>query len=93
MNHLRRRLESYSKPFQFGSRIPVPLLKHHFNVSNLYVIRKLQLVLFPWRHKRWTRANRPGEQGQAQWLPPRDDINSPDLYIPGLLFLPSDYTI
>lgn len=23
------------------------------------------------------------ENGQAEWLPPRDDINSPDLYIPG----------
>ncbi|KAL5485231.1 HRF1 [Sanghuangporus weigelae] len=71
----------------FGSHIPVPLLKHHFNVSNSYVIRKLQLVLFPWRHKRWTRANRPTEQGQAQWLPPRDDINSPDLYIPVMAFV------
>ncbi|EJD02954.1 protein transporter yif1 [Fomitiporia mediterranea MF3/22] len=71
----------------FGSHIPVSLLKHHFNVSNSYVIRKLQLVLFPWRHKRWTRANRPTEQGQAQWLPPRDDINSPDLYIPVMAFV------
>ncbi|KAH8119409.1 protein transporter yif1 [Phellopilus nigrolimitatus] len=66
----------------FGTHIPVPLLKHHFNVSNSYVMHKLRLILFPWRHKRWTRANIPSEQGQAQWLPPRDDLNSPDLYIP-----------
>lgn len=50
-------------------------------------MHKIRLVLFPWRHKRWTRSNRPSEQGQAQWLPPRDDLNSPDLYIPGLFIL------
>ncbi|KAI5123934.1 hypothetical protein M0805_006349 [Coniferiporia weirii] len=66
----------------FGTHIPVPLLKHHFNVSNSYVIHKLRLILFPWRHKRWTRTNRPSEHGQVQWLPPRDDPNSPDMYIP-----------
>ena len=80
---------------KFGGHIPVPLLKHHFNVSNSYVIRKLQLVLFPWRHKRWTRASGPvppsssgvgnnADQAAVHWLPPRDDLNSPDLYIPGM---------
>lgn len=67
---------------KFGGHIPVPLLKHHFNVSNSYVIKKLQVVLLPWRRD-WERIRRPGEQGVNQWLPPRDDINSPDLYIPG----------
>lgn len=50
-------------------------------------MHKLRLIIFPWRHKRWTRANRPSEQGQMQWLAPRDDLNSPDLYIPGKLSL------
>ena len=67
---------------KFGGQIPVPLLKHHFNVSNSYVIKKLQIVLFPWRRS-WERTKRPDAQGVEQWLPPRDDINSPDLYIPG----------
>ncbi|TDL20243.1 protein transporter yif1 [Rickenella mellea] len=71
----------------FGNHIQVPRLKHHFNVSNSYVIRKIRLILFPWRHKRWTRSNRPSEQGQAQWLPPRDDLNAPDLYIPVMAFV------
>ncbi|KAJ8585015.1 YIF1-domain-containing protein [Rhizopogon salebrosus TDB-379] len=66
----------------FGGMIPVTMLKHHFNVSNSYVIRKLQLVIFPWRHKPWTRKVRRSEAGHTEWQPPRDDINSPDLYIP-----------
>ena len=67
---------------QLGGLIPITAVKHHFNVSNSYVINKLRLVLFPWRHKPWSRRSRRTEAGQAEWLPPRDDINSPDLYIP-----------
>ncbi|KIJ64126.1 hypothetical protein HYDPIDRAFT_91208 [Hydnomerulius pinastri MD-312] len=66
----------------FGGFIPITLLKHHFNVSNSYVIKKLQLVVFPWRHKPWSRKIRRSEAGHTEWQPPRDDINSPDLYIP-----------
>ncbi|KAH9039956.1 YIF1-domain-containing protein [Lactarius hengduanensis] len=58
--------------------------KHHFNVSNSYVIRKLHLVVFPWRHKPWTRKLRRSETGISEFQPPRDDLNAPDLYIPGL---------
>jgi hypothetical protein len=40
-------------------------------------------VLFPWRHKPWTRRQATGPSGQEAWyLPPRDDVNSPDMYIP-----------
>jgi len=82
----------------FGGFFPLTTLKHHFNVSNSYVVYKLRLILFPWRHKPWTRRVRRTEQGYGQgqtgsasqgghngggeWIPPRDDINSPDLYIP-----------
>ncbi|KAK1750224.1 putative hrf1 domain-protein [Echria macrotheca] len=59
--------------FKFGE------LKPYFNVTNFYVVNKLFLVLFPWRHKPWSRK----QAGQEGWyLPPRDDINSPDMYIP-----------
>ena len=52
-------------------------------MTNSYVINKLFLVLFPWRHKPWTRRQATGPSGQEAWyLPPRDDINSPDMYIP-----------
>jgi hypothetical protein len=68
---------------QFGRVLPgAGALKHHFNVSNSYVINKLRIVLFPWRHPTWTRQLLRDEQGTAVWVPPRDDINSPDLYIP-----------
>lgn len=56
----------------------VSALKHYFNVSNSYVANKLYLVLFPWRHRPWVRQNQDGF-----FLPPREDINSPDMYIPG----------
>ncbi|KIJ56246.1 hypothetical protein M422DRAFT_774076 [Sphaerobolus stellatus SS14] len=68
----------------FGGLIPLMHLKHHFNVSNSYVLRKLRLIIFPWRHRPWTRRVRRSEiSGQTEgWQPPREDINSPDLYIP-----------
>ncbi|KAK6710688.1 hypothetical protein SNK05_005132 [Fusarium graminearum] len=66
-----------------GRYVNVSALKHYFNVSNSYVVNKLFLVLFPWRHKPWSRKQAVGQNGQDGWyLPPRDDINSPDMYIP-----------
>ncbi|KAF8875021.1 hypothetical protein CPB84DRAFT_1796922, partial [Gymnopilus junonius] len=62
----------------FGTYIPSGHIKHQFNVSNSYVIKKLRLLLFPWLHKTYFRRPR----AQGEWLPPREDINSPDLYIP-----------
>ena len=71
---------------QLAGLIPVSLLKHHFNVSNSYVIHKLRLLVFPWRHKPWLRKTRRLENGTSEWQPPREDINSPDLYIPGVFY-------
>lgn len=60
------------------------MVKTCFSVTNSYVLRKLRLVLFPWRHRPWTRQIRRAAEsgGQDQYQPPRDDINAPDLYIP-----------
>ncbi|WEW61488.1 Protein transport protein yif1 [Emydomyces testavorans] len=82
---------------QFNRYVSIPALKHYFNVSNSYVLNKLALVLFPWRHKPWSRQQARlsssttgpnGQISQAQYtsiyLPPRDDINSPDMYIPAM---------
>jgi hypothetical protein len=67
----------------FGRYVNVSALKHYFNVSNSYVVNKLFLVLFPWRHRPWSRKQGVGANGQEGWyLPPREDINSPDMYIP-----------
>jgi len=62
--------------------INISALKHYFNVSNGYVVSKLFLVLCPWRHKPWVRKQSLGPNGQEAFLPPRDDLNSPDMYIP-----------
>jgi hypothetical protein len=47
------------------------------------VVNKLFTVLFPWTHKGWVRKQSIGPNGQEGWfLPPREDLNSPDMYIP-----------
>ncbi|PWN17828.1 YIF1-domain-containing protein [Microstroma glucosiphilum] len=33
-------------------------LRPFFNVSNSYVLHKLRVILFPWRHRPWSRAHR-----------------------------------
>ncbi|CAG7851831.1 Protein transport protein yif1 AltName: Full=Heavy metal resistance factor 1; AltName: Full=YIP1-interacting factor 1 [Serendipita indica DSM 11827] len=75
----------------FGSyMLPKRMLKSHFNVSNSYVLLKLKLLLFPWRHKGWKRREIQGSDQDAsgssgagvKYAPPREDVNSPDLYIP-----------
>ncbi|KAM7205339.1 YIF1 domain containing protein [Rhypophila sp. PSN 637] len=66
----------------------VPALKYYFDVTNSYVIKKLCLVLFPWRHKPWSRKQAMGPSGQeGGYLSPRDDLNSPDMYIPVMAFV------
>lgn len=69
----------------FVRLLPLAHLKHSFNVSNSYVLNKIRLVLFPWRHRPWSRSVVRNEStGVAEgWKPPRDDLNCPDLYIPG----------
>jgi len=58
-------------------------IKRYFDVTNSFVLKKIGLVLFPFRHKSWARIGRRNEQtGKMEFNPPRDDINSPDLYIP-----------
>ncbi|QLQ78763.1 hypothetical protein HG537_0B01120 [Torulaspora globosa] len=60
-------------------------LSHYFQVTTSYVLRKLQIILLPFFKKTsWQRI--PDTQSQASgslaFLPPKDDVNSPDLYIP-----------
>ncbi|KAF2097969.1 YIF1-domain-containing protein, partial [Rhizodiscina lignyota] len=67
----------------FSKYVNVPVLKHYFNVSNSYVLQKLYVVLFPWRHRPWSRKQQISPNGQDSfYLPPREDVNSPDMYIP-----------
>jgi hypothetical protein len=69
--------------------VNVSALKHYFNVSNRYVLTKLLIVLFPWRHRPWSRQQVRANDGQGaiEFLPPREDVNSPDMYIPLMAFV------
>jgi hypothetical protein len=79
---VRSRIVAVLLMLQFTRYLPLQLIKTSFDVTNSYVLRKLRLVLFPWRHKPWARTRRSGDAGGDGWMPPRDDINAPDLYIP-----------
>ncbi|KAJ2233458.1 Protein transport protein yif1 [Coemansia sp. RSA 485] len=58
-------------------------LKHYFDVSNIYVLSKLKMLMFPWLQKSWHRHAERDQSGQvAGYKAPREDTNSPDLYIP-----------
>lgn len=73
-------------PNQLNRYIPLPALKHYFNVSTSYVLRKLLLVLFPWRHKPWSRSqarpsSSPAPGVSDPFLPlasPTDSPSGPD---------------
>lgn len=69
--------------------VNLPVLKHHFNVSNLYVLQKIKLLLWPWRNKSWARlVTRSETDGHPNgFRTPREDVNSPDLYIPAMAFV------
>ncbi len=58
-------------------------LKTYFDVTNTYVVRKVALILFPFRHASWQRVVLRDAAGQpAGHAPPRADVNAVDLYIP-----------
>lgn len=58
------------------------------------MLKKLLIVLFPWRHRPWSRqqshisgASDGSGRSAVEFLPPREDINSPDMYIPLMAFV------
>mgnify|MGYP001191221927 CR=1 FL=1 len=75
-------------------------MRHHFNVDNKYVKKKLGLLLFP-KQKSWNRMTMGGPSHdnaplhadgttsgveKKTYLPPTQDVNAPDLYIPIMAF-------
>lgn len=47
-------------------------LRPYYDVSGSYVISKLRVILFPWRHRPWSRAHHRafmagGEQNGGEW--------------------------
>ncbi|CCH58350.1 hypothetical protein TBLA_0A05570 [Henningerozyma blattae CBS 6284] len=60
-------------------------LSHYFQVTTSYVMQKVRLILFPFISKNnWQRIpdSQVNSAGTLTFLPPRDDVNSPDMYIP-----------
>lgn len=68
------------------SMLQLPKLKYYFTVSNKYVLRKLQLLIFPCFQKEWSRKRDMTSDHDA-WQPPISDNNAPDLYIPIMAFV------
>ncbi|KAJ2540748.1 Transport protein yif1 [Coemansia sp. RSA 1853] len=63
--------------------VSMPQLKKYFDVSNIYVLAKLRILVFPWLQKNWHRHVDRDATGQVSGhKSPRDDSNAPDLYIP-----------
>uniref|UniRef100_A0AAF5PV38 Protein YIF1 n=3 Tax=Wuchereria bancrofti TaxID=6293 RepID=A0AAF5PV38_WUCBA len=58
-------------------------LKYYFAVDNTYVGKKLGLMLFPFLHQDWTVKYDSSDSP----LPPRLDVNAPDLYIPLMAYV------
>ncbi|KAI9505823.1 hypothetical protein BX070DRAFT_238712 [Coemansia spiralis] len=66
-----------------GRYVSMSQLKHYFDVSNMYVLSKLKMLVFPWLQRNWHRHAERDATGQVVgFKAPRDDTNSPDLYIP-----------
>eukprot|EP00158_Paraphelidium_tribonemae_P002205 Partr_v1_DN25195_c0_g1_i4_m76710 putative yip1 interacting factor homolog len=69
--------------------INLPVWKYYWTVDNMYVLKKIGLILFPFRHSTWNRLSTRSEvNGQHEaYKEPRYDLNAPDLYIPVMSFL------
>ena len=63
---------------QINRLLAITNLKTYFAVDTSYVLKKLSIVLFPFSTRNWML-----QYGQSGRAPPREDVNAPDLYIPG----------
>lgn len=68
--------------------------KYYFTVNHRYVLKKLLLILNPFMNRIWKRQRGmdpgqfegSGSDGATSYLPPKEDVNAPDLYIPLMAF-------
>lgn len=78
-NYLQRGQAFMQSRFSFLS---YGSLHYYFNISGEYVRKKLLMLLVPFL-KQWTFTRTPEQiSGGNKYLPPRQDVNAPDLYIP-----------
>lgn len=66
-----------------GSRLAI--LRKYFDVNNAYVLKKLQIIMMPFRHDDWER--KANSDGTGDMRPPALDPNAPDLYLPLMGFV------
>lgn len=62
--------------------LSVSKLKYYFAVDTNYVVKKLGLLVFPFAHQDWSL-----KYDNSEPVPPRYEINAPDLYIPSMSFV------
>eukprot|EP01029_Cantina_marsupialis_P030003 TRINITY_DN790_c0_g1_i1.p1 TRINITY_DN790_c0_g1~~TRINITY_DN790_c0_g1_i1.p1 ORF type:complete len:145 (+),score=37.95 TRINITY_DN790_c0_g1_i1:93-527(+) len=63
-------------------------LRPYFNVNNVYVMKKLKMLLFPFTHQDWKRTSLPSTDGNTEeYEAPINDIAAPDLYLPTMAFM------
>lgn len=76
-------LNHYAQDFQAKGKTWVgSTLKYYFAVDTSYVMKKLFLLFCPFTHKDWSVKFNPNAP-----VAPRDDVNSPDLYIPCMAYV------
>eukprot|EP01006_Ploeotia_vitrea_P054595 TRINITY_DN67905_c6_g1_i1.p1 TRINITY_DN67905_c6_g1~~TRINITY_DN67905_c6_g1_i1.p1 ORF type:complete len:330 (+),score=46.02 TRINITY_DN67905_c6_g1_i1:150-992(+) len=79
----------------FSRWLPLDGLRYYFKVNNNYVKNKIKLLVFPARHRfRRREAQSNSFAGPTDtvvddynYLPPVEDINAPDMYIPLMAFI------
>jgi protein transport protein YIF1 len=96
--HLMQNLgvsQYFSSPLQDSANTFMRLPKYYFEVNHSYVLKKLLLLLIPFTRRSWSRKraveqvhfdNNVSDTAQT-FMPPRDDVNAPDLYIPVMSFV------
>lgn len=90
MNQASSYLSEQSKQYIPGAYGIWGSLKYYFTVNNSFVMKKLQILFFPFRHPDWQRIRTSGntsESSHHEYAPPSRDLNAPDLYIPLMSFV------
>ncbi|KAL7512538.1 hypothetical protein ACHAXN_011317 [Cyclotella atomus] len=62
-------------------------LRPYFAVDNSFVKKKMARILFPFVSKDWARTKLDPNMVPPSYMPPHQDVNAPDLYIPTMSLL------
>ena len=84
MVSLRFRVEQKSQTFL--GIVTFEPFKKYFDVTNVYILKKLGIVYCPFAFKNWKKSNDEGFGSEILSGAPRLDLLSNDLYIPIMAF-------